>query len=71
MVTKRYKTNINCDNCVAKVRSYINGVHGVSNWEVDTTTKDKILTVNGENFKDEELKQAVEEAGFEVKARQE
>lgn len=71
MVTKRYKTNINCDNCVAKVTSYINGVYGVSNWEVDTSSKDKILTVNGENFKDEELRQAVEEAGFEVKARQE
>ena len=67
MKTKQYKTNINCDNCVAKVREHINDVHGVDNWEVNTVSKDKILTVNGQDFKDEELKQAVKEAGFEIK----
>lgn len=66
MKTKQYKTNINCDNCVAKVREHINDVHGVDNWEVNTVSKDKILTVNGQDFKDEELKQAVKGAGFKI-----
>lgn len=71
MRTERYKTNINCDNCVAKVREYINNVYGVSNWEVDTTSKEKVLTVNGEDFKEDELKRAVQDAGFEIKGQAE
>ena len=71
MRTEKYKTNINCDNCVAKVREYINKVHGVSNWEVDTNTKEKVLTVNGEDFKEDELKRAVQNAGFEIKGQAE
>lgn len=67
MKTKQYKTNINCNECVAKVREHINDVHGVDNWEVNTVSKDKILTVNGQDFKDDELKQAVKEAGFDIK----
>lgn len=66
MKTNKYKTNINCDNCVAKVRDHINDVHGVSTWEVNTASKDKVLTVNGEDFKEEELKRAVKDAGFEI-----
>lgn len=71
MRTEKYKTNINCDNCVAKVREYINNVHGVSKWEVDTTSKEKVLTVNGEDFKEDELKRAVRDAGFEIKGQAE
>lgn len=66
MDTRKYKTNINCNNCVAKVTQHINQVYGVNSWEVDTNSKDKVLTVNGD-FKEEELKQAIEEAGFRIK----
>lgn len=65
MKEKTFKTNINCNECVAKVTSYINGVYGVSSWEVNTTEKDKPLTVKGD-YKDDELAHAVREAGFQI-----
>jgi copper chaperone len=66
MKEKTFKTNINCNECVAKVTSYINGVFGVNTWEVDTTAQDKPLTVTGD-YKDHELKEAVEKAGFQIR----
>lgn len=67
MKTRKYKTNINCGSCVAKVTPSINQVQGVSSWEVDTNNKEKILTVSGD-FKDEEVEQAITDAGFVIKS---
>lgn len=65
--TRKFKTNINCDSCVRNVMPYLNSVSSVTSWEVDTTDKEKILTVHG-TFTDEEVEQAVKDAGFQVRA---
>lgn len=62
----KFKTNINCMGCVAKFTPHIEGVEGVESWEVDTATPDKMLTVKGE-LSEEELKEIVNKAGFQVK----
>ena len=63
-----FKTNINCQNCVKSVSSFINEVPSVEEWNVDTENPEKILTVTGENITPEAIVEAVEEAGFEIEA---
>jgi copper chaperone len=64
----QFKTNINCQNCVRAVSSFLNDVKNVGRWEVDTANPDKILTVEGENIAMKEVIEAVEDAGFSIAA---
>lgn len=65
MKTRKFKTDINCSSCVRNAMPYLNSVSSVTSWEVDTNSKEKILTVHG-TFTDEEIKQAVKDAGFNI-----
>jgi len=49
METLKFKTNINCGGCIASVTPTLNNLKGVNKWEVDTTTPDKILSIQTEN----------------------
>lgn len=62
----RFKTNINCSGCVAKVTPELNAAEGVSHWEVDVAGKDKILTVHSEGITAEAVMKAVKKAGFTI-----
>lgn len=67
MTTLKFKTNINCGSCIAKATPHLNEEKSIENWEVNTNTPDKVLTVTGENLDKEKVKQAVEKAGFIIK----
>ena len=45
METYKFKTNIKCGNCVATVTPFLNGISEVEDWEVDTKSPDKTLTI--------------------------
>lgn len=62
--TLKFKTNINCGGCVAKVTPFLNEAEGVCHWDVDTVNKDKILSVHSEGITEEEVIQKVQDAGF-------
>lgn len=62
----KFKTNINCMGCVAKVTPTLNQVSEIENWEVDIRNKDKILTVETESADESEIMTAVENAGFKI-----
>jgi copper chaperone len=62
----KFKTNIKCNGCVAQVTPFLNAINGVSRWEVDTTNKDKILSVHSESVTQEEVIKKVTEAGFKI-----
>ncbi len=62
----QFKTNINCDGCIAKVTPFLNETKGISHWEVNTASKDKILTVQTDSITKEEVMQKVHEAGFKI-----
>jgi copper chaperone len=64
--TYKFKTNINCGGCVAKVTPFLNEPEGVSHWEVDTANKDKILSVYSEGITEEEVIRKVQDAGFKI-----
>lgn len=65
MPSLRFKTNINCGNCIRSVTNFLNTLQGVESWSVDTTVPDKILTVAG-TASAAQVKAAVEEAGFDI-----
>ncbi|HSD13174.1 MAG TPA: heavy-metal-associated domain-containing protein [Flavobacterium sp.] len=68
MKTKQFKTNINCSGCVAKVTPFLNPLLGENRWEVDTTAKDKILTVSADNLDEKALLEQVKNAGFKIES---
>ncbi len=49
METLKFKTNINCGGCIAAVTPTLNTLKGINKWEVDTTTSNKILSIQTEN----------------------
>ena len=62
----QFKTNINCGGCVASVKPHLDNADGVCHWEVDTTGKDKILTVKSTGITEQEVIEAVQKAGFKI-----
>ena len=64
--TLKFKTNINCSGCVEKVTPFLNDANGICHWDVDTTNRDKILSVHSEGITEEDVIQKVQEAGFKI-----
>jgi copper chaperone len=64
MKTLKFKTNINCGGCVAKVTPHLNDEEGIKQWSVDTTNPQKTLTVETDSLSENEVIQLVTEAGF-------
>lgn len=62
----QFKTNINCHGCIAKATPFLNETNGISRWEVNTASKDKILTVETNGITTGEVIQKVQEAGFKI-----
>lgn len=66
MKTLRFKTNINCSNCLAKVTPFLDRKEGINSWNVNTETPDKILTVETEVLEAEDILKTVKRTGFEA-----
>lgn len=62
----KFKTNINCQNCVKAVSGFINEVKGLESWEVNTDNPNKLLNVKGETIEAAAIIEAVEDAGFDI-----
>ncbi|MBD1384631.1 hypothetical protein IDJ75_05015 [Mucilaginibacter rigui] len=65
METLKFKTNINCGGCIAKVTPALNETVGEGNWLVDTSVPEKILTVKAETISNSIIKR-VESVGFRI-----
>lgn len=66
MKTLKFKTNINCSGCVARVTPYLNKQSDITSWSVDTLTPEKILSVEGEFIDAGKIIELVSKAGFKV-----
>ncbi len=62
----KFKTSINCGNCIKAVTPFLDQVNGIQSWEVDTNNPDKILSVTSEGATQDEVISAVKQAGFDV-----
>lgn len=59
----KFKTNINCGGCIAKVTPFLDGESAITSWEVDTDNPNKILTVETDWTSDQVIA-LVTSAGF-------
>ncbi|NDV94794.1 copper chaperone [Dysgonomonas sp. 521] len=62
----KFRTNINCGGCIAKVTPFLNEAKGVSSWEVDTDNRNKVLTVVSDGITENEVIDVVQKAGFKI-----
>lgn len=66
MNTLKFKTNINCGGCVAKLTPFLDAEKGISDWKVDTEIPEKILTVENLDMSQEQIIEIVKKAGFNI-----
>lgn len=64
MKTLKFKTNINCGNCLAKVSPKLNEQSGIESWSVNLEDPERTLTVETAKLEPEDIKKAVLRAGF-------
>jgi len=64
MSTLKFKTNIKCNNCVAKVSQFLDESVNIKEWNVDLESPDRILTVTGEGINNDLVKDTVMKAGY-------
>lgn len=60
----KFKTNINCSGCVAKVTNQLNETVGEGNWSVDTVNPDKPLTITNTDTPAEQVSAAIKKVAF-------
>lgn len=65
METQKFKTNIKCRGCIATVTPFLEKTKEISSWSVDTTTADKVLTVEGP-VEAKSIVSVLAEAGFQA-----
>ena len=63
METLKFKTNIKCAACVAKVTTALNESAGENTWGVDIQNPAKILTIESD-VKAAAIKEALEKVGY-------
>lgn len=70
MTTLKFKSNIKCTGCLAKVSPLLNAEKSIDNWEVDIMTPAKVLTINSTEEDIEKITKLVEDtvgkAGFKI-----
>ncbi|MBW8323538.1 MAG: heavy-metal-associated domain-containing protein [Prolixibacteraceae bacterium] len=64
METLKFKTNVNCDGCVATVTPHMNQVKGIVKWSVDTTNPMKVLTVETSELDPDVIVETLKSAGY-------
>jgi copper chaperone len=64
MKTLKFKSNIKCSSCIAKVAGVLNATEGINKWEVDIYTPEKILTVETDHLEPSDIQEAIERAGY-------
>lgn len=68
MDTFKFKTNINCNGCVAAVTPTLNGTKSIADWNVDLDVEDRILTVKTAEMTENEVKELIATAGFKAES---
>lgn len=66
MKTLKFKTNIKCGGCIAKVTPFLNVENGILKWKVDTSSPDRILDIETEKLTTQEIIDLLSKAGFEA-----
>lgn len=60
----KFKTNINCGGCLAKVTPFLDENEYIDHWEVDLTHDDRILSVETNELMITDIIDVVNKAGY-------
>lgn len=60
----KFKTNINCNNCIAKVQTTLDGLVGAGNWQVDTNSPEKWMIVSNNEITASDVSNKLKRIGF-------
>lgn len=66
METFKFKTNINCGGCLARISPILNNKFGIEKWNVDITNPDKVLTVETYSLTTSDIMEEVKKVGFSI-----
>ena len=66
MATLKFKTSLNCSNCVAKVTDILDKLVGAGNWTVDVAVPSKILTVETDTVAADEIIGVLQGFGYQA-----
>ena len=64
MKTLKFKTNIECSNCEARVKPFLDKKEGIASWQVDTDSADKVLTVETDSLEAKDIIKTIKRTGF-------
>ncbi len=64
--TFAFKTNIDCNSCIDKIKSSLESHEGIYYWNVDTNNDDKMLLVDSDGITESEVIHLVQNAGFRI-----
>lgn len=60
----QFRTNLNCSGCVSKVSADLDQADGICEWNVDTASNEKILTVKSNGITENEVIAIIKNKGF-------
>lgn len=66
MTAHRYKTDLRCGACVARVGPLLDAAPGVTRWAADVSDPNKVLTVEGDGVTAERIGNVLGGAGYHV-----
>lgn len=66
MNTYKFKTNLNCSNCVQAVKPLLDSIKEIDYWEVNLENSDKLLEIEASIDVSEIVSLAIKKAGFEI-----
>jgi len=64
MKTLKFKTDIKCSGCLARVMPHLNNLAGKNTWRVDLLNPEKTLTVESNEIDSIEIIETINKAGF-------
>ena len=66
MQTYIFKTSINCNGCLSRVKPLLDARSDIKSWSVDIDNPDKILKVETETLSPSDVIEIIDDAGFEI-----
>lgn len=60
----QFKTNINCEGCVAAVAPYLNKEKDIQSWKADIDSDQKILSIETQKLSGDDIVALLKTAGY-------
>lgn len=64
MKTYTFRTNIQCENCLSKVKPFLDNEDEIIHWQIDLTSKDRLVTVNTATLSADDIIKLLRKVGF-------